>query len=127
MKVLLSLLTLMLSFNLWANYQGKLEVISAKELLDNRDKYIVLDTRSTSEFAQGHIAGAINIPHTKVEQNIEFLRKLKKPIVVHCRSGRRALVAEQALQNANFTQLKHLDGDILGWQALHLPLISTVE
>ena len=72
MKVLLSLFTLLLSFNLWASYEGKLEVITAKELLDNRDNYIVLDTRSAGEFAEGHISGAINIPHTKVKENIEF-------------------------------------------------------
>lgn len=115
---------MLLSFNLWAGYEGKLEVISAQELLNNRADFVVLDTRSAEEFAQGHIAGAINIPHTKVEQNLEFLRKLNKPIVVHCRSGRRALVAEQALLNANFDNLKHLEGDILGWQAQALPLVS---
>ena len=124
MKVLLSLFTLLLSFNLWASYEGKLEVITAKELLDNRDNYIVLDTRSAGEFAEGHISGAINIPHTKVKENIEFLRKLNKPIVIHCRSGRRALVAEEALLDANFKALKHLEGDILGWEQQDLPLVQ---
>lgn len=124
MNKIIGLLALVLSFNLWASYEGKLDVISAKELLNNRDDFIVLDTRSAGEFAEGHIAGAINIPHTKVAEKIEFLRKLNKPIVVHCRSGRRALVAEQALLDANFANLKHLEGDILGWQKQDLPLVK---
>lgn len=124
MNKIIGLLALVFSFNLWASYEGKLEVITAKQLLDNRDNYIVLDTRSAGEFAQGHIAGAINIPHTKVKENIEFLRKLNKPIVVHCRSGRRALVAEEALLDANFKALKHLEGDILGWEQQDLPLVQ---
>lgn len=122
MKQILALLTLIMSFSTLAGYEGKLTLLSAKDLLAQRDNFVVLDTRSAEEFAEGHIAGAINIPHTEVANQLARLQSIDKTIVVHCRSGRRALVAEQALLDAQFSNLKHLEGDIKGWVAQGLPL-----
>lgn len=123
MKYILCLLTFIMSFNLVAGYEGKLEVVSANHLLENRSQYVVLDVRSAEEFAEGHIAGAINIPHNEVANQLALLQKLEKTIVVHCRSGRRALTAEQALLDAKFSNLKHLKGDMKGWVEQKLPLV----
>lgn len=124
MKRIFYLCIMLMSFNLLASYKGKLELISAADLLADREQYLVLDTRSAEEFAEGHIAGAINIPHTEVVNKLEQLKGTNKTIVVHCRSGRRALVAEQALLDAKFTNLKHLEGDMKGWLAQQLPVES---
>ena len=112
------------SFSIAAKYKGKLELLTADELLSKRHNYLVLDTRSAEEFNDGHIKGAINIPHDEVASNIAKLKGLDKTIVVHCRSGRRALVAEQALLDNGFTKLKHLEGDMKGWVADNLPIES---
>ena len=125
MKYILYTLVLVASFNLFAGYEGKLETITAKHLLDNRDNYVVLDVRSAEEYADGHIDGALNIAHKEVANKLDILKQLDKTIVVHCRSGRRALVAEQALIDAGLTNLKHLEGDFIGWQEQQLPLITT--
>ncbi|NVK24015.1 MAG: rhodanese-like domain-containing protein [Gammaproteobacteria bacterium] len=118
-------LFLLFSTPLFANnYQGKLELITADELLNNSEQYLVLDTRSKSEFDQGHIQGALNIPHTEVINQLEKLKGVNKTIVVHCRSGRRALTAEQALLDNGFNNLKHLQGDIKGWTANGYPLVT---
>lgn len=124
MKGIFYLCIMMMSFSLLASYKGKLDVISAADLLAHRNQYLVLDTRSAKEFAEGHIAGAINIPHTEVANKLKQLKETNKTIVVHCRSGRRALVAEQALLDAEFTNLKHLEGDMKGWLGQQLPVVS---
>ena len=124
MKYILAILSLVFSFSALAGYEGKLELLSAQALLKDRSQYLVLDTRSPEEFAKGHIAGAINIPHTEVKNKLDWLKTFDQTIVVHCRSGRRALVAEQALLDANFTKLKHLEGDMKAWVAQELPLVA---
>lgn len=127
----LASLFLLLSFGSFAGdtNQSKPDVqtISAEQLLKNRDDYIVLDVRTMGEFAIGHIEGAINISHHDVEDELERLRKLDKPIVVHCRSGKRAASAERVLLQNNITNIYHLEGDMLGWEEKDLPLVRGLD
>lgn len=120
----IALLLISTSFILSAKYKGDLGLVTPQQLLANKQAYIVLDTRSAEEFAEGHIKGAINIPHDQVASNLNLLSEYSETIVVHCRSGRRALVAEQALLDAGFINVKHLAGDMKGWKAQNLPLDS---
>lgn len=87
--------------------------------------YVVLDVRTPEEFAQGHIEGAINLSHDLVADNLAQLMPYKdKTLIVHCRSGKRAALAEAILIENGFTKLKHLDGDMKAWQKSGLPLVS---
>jgi len=102
--------------------------ISQQELLsaiDNKTQdVVILDVRSKEEYDQGHIAGAINVSYDNVEANLGKLTKYQKSkVVVYCRSGRRAGIAEQILTDNGFTHLRHLTGDMNGWQAAKLPLV----
>ena len=83
---------------------------------------IILDVRTADEFAAGHLPGAINIPHTEIDLRMSELPDADAEIVVHCQSGRRAGMAEAALQAAGYSGIRHLNGDYGGWQAAGLPL-----
>ena len=63
---------------------------------------LLLDVRTTGEFAGGHLDGATNIP---VEQLANRLSEVaaQKEIVVYCRSGRRSAVAAELLRAAGHT------------------------
>jgi phage shock protein E len=103
--------------------------ISQQELLTlmatPASKTVVLDVRTAEEFAEGHIEGAINISHEQINDNLAKIIAFKdQTVVVHCRSGRRAVSAENDLRAAGFSDLRHLDGDIKGWQAADLPLVK---
>lgn len=103
--------------------------ISQQELLTlmatPASKTVVLDVRTAEEFAEGHIQGAINISHDQINDNLAKIIAFKdQTVVVHCRSGRRAVSAENDLRAAGFSDLRHLDGDIKGWQAADLPLVK---
>ncbi len=68
---------------------------------------VVIDVREPDEFSAGHVMGAKNIPleqlvHTTVS-NLEF--PLNSEIIVYCRSGARAGVAERSLREKGFTQV----------------------
>lgn len=78
--------------------------------------WLLIDVRSPEEYASGHIPGAINIPHKSIVNYLSELQEHKdKPIILYCRSGRRARLAMRVLQEHDFTDVMHLEGDILGW------------
>ena len=84
---------------------------------------LILDVRTPEEYAAGHLPGAINIPHTEVADRLSELQADRgTEIAVHCQSGRRAGMAEEALAAAGFTGLRHLEGDYAGWVEANLPL-----
>jgi rhodanese-related sulfurtransferase len=84
---------------------------------------VVLDVRTPAEFAAGHVPGARNVSHDELPARLGELAALKdKPVVLYCRSGRRTQIAEDTLRAAGFTQLLHLDGDWLAWEAAKRPV-----
>lgn len=84
----------------------------------------VLDVRTAEEYADGHIAGAVNIPHTELAGRLgELDFGTSEEIVVYCRSGRRAANAAATLVKAGFTGVRDLDGHMLGWEAAQLPIM----
>lgn len=97
--------------------------LSAQEAANNN--MVLLDVRTVDEYNEGHIAGAINISHNTVEDNLALLSQYKnKTVVVYCRSGRRAAFAENILRKNGFTKLQHLTGDMNGWLEAKLPVVS---
>jgi rhodanese-related sulfurtransferase len=83
----------------------------------------VLDVRTPEEFAAGHVLGAVNIPHDQLPNRIaEITGSKDKEVVVYCRSGKRAAVAEGTLAANGFTRLRHLEGDMIKWQEEKRPL-----
>ncbi|RCU51523.1 MULTISPECIES: rhodanese-like domain-containing protein [Corallincola] len=116
---------------LWSSWvaAGEIQLISQQEwlaLAENNPQQILLDVRSAEEYAAGHIPGAINISYDELDKRWQELDgEQQELIVVYCRSGRRAGIAEALLQAKGFTQLRHLEGDLIGWKAANLPLATT--
>lgn len=61
---------------------------------------IVIDVRTQSEYAGGHIPGSRNIPLSDLESSVKELTKLNKPLITVCRSGNRSEMARQVLHAA---------------------------
>lgn len=68
---------------------------------------IIIDVRTPQEFADGHIEGALNIPYDQIDQGIRTVKWLKKesPILLYCRSGKRAEIARSFLEQQGFKQV----------------------
>jgi rhodanese-related sulfurtransferase len=87
------------------------------ERVANND-WLLIDVRSPQEFDQGHIPGAVNMPHENINDYISELEGHKdKPIIIYCQSGCRAKLAMKVLQKLDFSEVMHLEGDMLGWSA----------
>jgi len=70
-----------------------------------------VDVRSAEEFAAGHLDGAINIVHTDIAKGIAALKLDKStPIALYCKSGRRAGIALDVLQNSGYSQVTNHGG-----------------
>lgn len=91
--------------------------------LINREDAVVLDVRSTSEFEQGHIAGAKNFPAEGLEQQEKQLGKFRdKPVILCCNAGTRSSRAAGWLTSQGFETVYVLAGGIRAWQSDNLPL-----
>jgi rhodanese-related sulfurtransferase len=66
-----------------------------KELIDNGA--FLVDVRTPSEFAEGHVEQSINIPLDTIEQNIQKFKD-KNHVLVFCRSGNRSAHAKIILE-----------------------------
>jgi phage shock protein E len=62
----------------------------------------LVDVRTPEEFAQGHIAGAVNIPVEDLDRRMGELGSKAKSLVVYCRSGSRSGSAARMLASAGY-------------------------
>ena len=87
----------------------------AKQIMDSEEGYIILDVRTQEEYDQGHIPGAIVISHEEIAEKAEkVLTDKDQLILVYCRSGRRSKIAEEALVELGYTNIKEFGG-IIDW------------
>lgn len=82
----------------------------------------LVDVRTAQEYAEGHIAGAINIDY--YDRNFvgecEAQLDKAKPVAVYCRSGHRSGLAAKALAKAGF-KVTNLEGGIMAWNRAGMP------
>jgi rhodanese-related sulfurtransferase len=93
------------------------------ELIQLERAPLILDVRSESEYADAHIPGALNIPHDQLGDRLSQIGAAKTDeIVVHCKSGHRAGIAEQILIEAGYSNLRDLDGHMNAWKSGGYPV-----
>jgi rhodanese-related sulfurtransferase len=94
--------------------------LEAKELStaprEELESYVRVDVRTAEEFAEGHIPGAIHIPHDEMESRFgELIPYKSSKILLICRSGRRSVMAAEVLSKHGFDRLFNLKGGMLEW------------
>lgn len=68
-----------------------------------------IDTRTSEEYAEGHLAQATLIPHDVIIKGVTALELPKNtPIYLYCRSGNRAGQAKAALEAQNYTNVSNV-------------------
>ena len=76
----------------------------------------LIDTREESEFAAGHVRGAVWLGKGIIERDIELRYPRKDtPLYLYCGGGYRSALAADNLQKMGYTQVVSVDG---GWRAL---------
>ena len=96
-----------------ANSYEQITPQEAKTIMDTEKDYIIIDARTTEEFAEGHIADAILIPEYEIADRAEKeLPDKDALILVYCRSGRRSKIASEELVKLGYTNVKEFGGSI---------------
>jgi rhodanese-related sulfurtransferase len=91
--------------------------------LGGESPFVLIDVRTPEEFAAGHIPGALNIPYDMLSTRLHELQGHQDDeVVVYCRTGRRAKIAEQALTEAGFVNVRDLAGHMVAWTAADYPV-----
>lgn len=81
----------------------------------------IVDVREPSEWAEGHIPGAIHIPLGDLPRMAVTLDRAR-PVITVCRSGHRSLVALDPLREEGITSARSLAGGMKAWQAAGQPV-----
>ncbi len=77
---------------------------------------LIIDVRSKEEWETGHLSQAIHIPHAEIGEKIgEHASDKSTEIVLYSKSGGRAGIAKDALQELGYTNVENAGGyeDIL--------------
>jgi rhodanese-related sulfurtransferase len=91
-----------------------------KELSERRGETLLVDVRTPSEYAAGHVPGAVNIPMEQIEARGEDLSQ--GPIVLICQSGGRAQLTARLLEGRR-KQVTVLDGGTSAWVKAGFPVV----
>lgn len=80
------------------------------------EAHVLVDTREESEWAAGHVAGAVHLGKGIIERDIETKVPDKATkLVLYCGGGFRSALVADNLRQMGYTQAISLDG---GWKAL---------
>lgn len=80
------------------------------------ETHILVDVREESEFAAGHVKGAIHLGKGVIERDIESVIPDKnQKLILYCGGGYRSALVADNLQKMGYTAPVNLDG---GWRAL---------
>jgi hydroxyacylglutathione hydrolase len=99
---------------------ARLASISAAELRDRRQDYVVLDVRQPAEWSAGRIAGSQLLTGAELPARLDEVPR-DRPVAVLCGSGFRSSVAASLLQ-ASGHEVVNVLGGISAWRKAGLPL-----
>lgn len=123
MKNFLALLLATLGLNTACsqNFES-MDVHQFSELIAD-SSVVILDVRTASEYAEGHIKGAVLIDQFKSDFLEQARQRLPKDrtIAVYCRSGRRSANACGKLEAEGYKPI-NLKGGIMAWMKEGKPI-----
>ena len=82
--------------------------------MQSRGSAQLVDICSPTEYASGHVPGAINIPMEQIGARIADMR-IGSPVVLICKTGQRAFITAQLLK-ASRPDVLVLDGGTRAWR-----------
>jgi rhodanese-related sulfurtransferase len=94
----------------------EIEIDDYRSMRESGEEHVLVDTREDSEWAAGHVAGAVHLSKGVIERDIETKVPDKHAtLVLYCGGGFRSALAADNLQKMGYTNVISLDG---GWRAL---------
>ena len=98
-------------------------VAQVHDRLTRGEVFHLVDVREGSEWAAGHLPGAVYLGRGVIERDIEGrIPDLDAEIVLYCGGGLRSALAADNLQQMGYTKVVSMDGGIRGWREAGHPV-----
>jgi rhodanese-related sulfurtransferase len=94
----------------------EIDLAAYRKMREAGEAHILVDTREESEWAAGHVSGAVHLGKGIIERDIETKVPGKDTkLILYCGGGFRSALVADNLRQMGYTQAISLDG---GWCAL---------
>ena len=105
---------------------AELARLTPQEVQDGlaRGTMVLVDVREPLEFVEARIPGSLLFPLSTFDAKA-LPDVSPKKLVFSCRSGRRSVTAFNAAADAGLPVFGHLEGGILAWASIGLPIVQT--
>lgn len=90
----------------------------AEMLRDEHKNFVLIDVREASEWAGGHIPGAVHAPLSRLAAAAALAAE--KPAIFYCQGGVRSRRAIDEARKLGIKVEGHLGGGFAGWRAAGL-------
>lgn len=106
--------------------RGQVRECTVQDVVERRTKgdgFILLDVREESEFARGHIPGALHLGKGVIERDVEQrFADTSTELILYCGGGYRSALAALNLQLMGYTNVISMDGGFRGWKEAGQPV-----
>ena len=97
-------------------------VTDVKRRMDAGEKFVLIDVREESEWAAGHLPGAVHLGKGIIERDIEQrVPDTGTKMILYCGGGFRSALSADNLQKMGYTNVESMDGGWKGWTGAGLP------
>lgn len=96
-------------------------IITWRELVQQKNEVMLIDTRTPEEFSFGSIPGAINIPLDDLRDRMSEV-PTSKPVVLFCAVGLRGYLAQRILMGNGYRNVRNLSGGYKLYSAAAAPV-----
>ena len=97
-------------------------VPDVKRRMEAGEKFLLVDVREESEWAKGHLPGAVYLGRGVIERDIEQkVPDTATKMVLYCGGGFRSALVADNLQRMGYTNVESMDGGWRGWTEAGLP------
>ena len=101
----------------------EIDIEGYKKMVSGAEPHVLVDTREESEFAAGHVKGALHLSKGIIERDIETKVPDKNTkLVLYCGGGFRSALVADNLQQLGYTNAISLDGGWRAWNQAGLPV-----
>jgi rhodanese-related sulfurtransferase len=97
-------------------------VADVKRRMESGETFLVVDVREDTEWAQGHLPGAVHMGRGVIERDIEkSVPETGTKMILYCGGGFRSALVADNLQKMGYTNVESMDGGWRGWNEAGLP------
>ena len=97
-------------------------VADVRRRMDAGEKFVLVDVREESEWANGHLPGAVHLGKGIIERDIELkVPDSETKIILYCGGGFRSALSADNLQKMGYRNVESMDGGWKGWVEAGFP------